>query len=63
MAVFRVERNTGYTAVSYTHLKTIEQVGEEAFAKLIRTLSGEMTKNEAIQYVTSIDIQCLGPVI
>ena len=43
--------------------KTIEQVGEEAFAKLIRTLSGEMTKNEAIQYVTSIDIQCLGPVI
>ena len=43
--------------------KTIEQVGEEAVAKLIRTLSGEMTKNEAIQYVTSIDIQCLGPVI
>ena len=43
--------------------KTIEEVGEEAFAKLIRTLSGEMTKNEAIQYVTSIDIQCLGPVI
>ena len=43
--------------------KTIEEVGEEAFAKLIRTLSGEMTKNEAIQYITSIDIQCLGPVI
>ena len=43
--------------------KTIEQVGEEAFAKLLRTLSGEMTKNEAIQYFTSIDIHCLGPVI
>ena len=43
--------------------KTIEQVGEEAFAKALRTLSGEMTKNEAIQYVSSIDIHCLGPVI
>ena len=43
--------------------KSIEQVGEEAFAKLIRTLNGEMTKNEAIQYFTSIDIHCLGPVI
>ena len=43
--------------------KTIEQVGEEAFAKALRTLSGEMTKNEAVQYVSSIDIHCLGPVI
>ncbi|HJD18718.1 MAG TPA: UxaA family hydrolase [Candidatus Fournierella excrementavium] len=43
--------------------KTIEQVGEEAFDKALRTLSGEMTKNEAIQYVSSIDIHCLGPVI
>ena len=43
--------------------KTIELVGEEAFAKALRTLSGEMTKNEAIQYVSSIDIHCLGPVI
>ncbi|MCI1958206.1 MAG: UxaA family hydrolase [Clostridia bacterium] len=43
--------------------KTIEEVGEEAFAKLLRTLNGEMTKNEAIQYFTSIDIHCLGPVI
>ena len=43
--------------------KTIEQVGEEAFVKALRTLSGEMTKNEAIQYVSSIDIHCLGPVI
>ena len=38
-------------------------MGEEAFAKALRTLSGEMTKNEAIQYVSSIDIHCLGPVI
>ena len=43
--------------------KTIEEVGEEAFAKLLRVLSGEMTKNEAVQYFTSIDIHCLGPVI
>lgn len=43
--------------------KTIEQVGEEAFVKLLRVLSGEMTKNEAIQYFSSIDIHCLGPVI
>ena len=40
--------------------KTIDQVGEEAFAKLLRTLSGEMTKNEAIQYFSAIDIHCLG---
>ena len=43
--------------------KTIEQVGEEAFAKILRLLGGEMTKNEAIQYFSSIDIHCLGPVI
>jgi len=43
--------------------KTIEEVGEEAFAKLLRTLNGEMTNNEAIQYFTSLDIHCLGPVI
>ena len=43
--------------------KTIEEVGEEAFAKLLRVLNGEMTKNEAIQYFTSLDIFCLGPVI
>ena len=43
--------------------KTIEEVGEEAFAQLLRTLNGEMTKNEAIQYFSSIDIHCLGPVI
>ena len=43
--------------------KTIEEVGEEAFQKMLRVLGGEMTKNEAIQYVSSIDIHCLGPVI
>ena len=43
--------------------KTIDEVGEEAFARLLDTLSGKMTKNEAIQYCTSIDIHCLGPVI
>ncbi len=43
--------------------KTIEQVGEEVFEKIIRVLNGEMTKNEAIGYVTAIDIYCLGAVI
>lgn len=43
--------------------KTIEQVGEETIAKLVRVLNGEMTKNEAIQYFSAIDIHCLGPVI
>lgn len=43
--------------------KTIEQVGEEAFALLLKVLSGQMTKNEALSYFGSIDIYCLGPVI
>ena len=43
--------------------KTIEQVGEEAFEMLLKVLSGQMTKNEALSYVGSIDIYCLGPVI
>lgn len=43
--------------------KTIEQVGEEVFNKLVKVLSGEMTKNEAIQYFSAIDIYMLGPVI
>ena len=43
--------------------KTIEQVGEEAIAKLIRVLNGEMTKNAALLYFSAIDIHCLGPVI
>ena len=43
--------------------KTIEEVGEEAFALLLEVLNGKMTKNEAIQYFSAIDIHCLGPVI
>jgi altronate dehydratase large subunit len=43
--------------------KTIEEVGEEVFAKILRVLGGEMTKNESIQYFSAIDIHCLGPVI
>ncbi len=43
--------------------KTIDEVGEEVFEKILRVLNGEMTKNEAIGYVTAIDIHCLGPVI
>lgn len=42
---------------------TIERVGEEAFAVLLRVLSGQMTKNEALAYFGSMDIFCLGPVI
>ncbi len=43
--------------------KSIEQVGEEAFKKLLRVLNGEYTKNESIGYFNSIDIHTLGPVI
>ena len=43
--------------------KTIEQVGEEAFEMLLKVLSGQMTKNEALSYFGSIDIYCIGPVI
>lgn len=43
--------------------KSIEEVGEEAFAFLIDVLSGKMTKNESLQYYGSMDIFCLGPVI
>ena len=46
-----------------TGQKTIEEMGEEALDKLLRVLGGEMTKNEAVHYFTSIDIHCLGPVI
>lgn len=42
---------------------SIEEVGEDAFAKMLRVLSGEMTKNEALAYFGSVDILCLGPVI
>ncbi|MDR2456121.1 MAG: UxaA family hydrolase, partial [Deltaproteobacteria bacterium] len=43
--------------------KTIDQVGEEAFALMMEVLSGKMTKNETIKYFSSIDIHTLGPVI
>ena len=43
--------------------KTIEEVGEEAFDLMLRVLSGQMTKNEALGYYGSMDIFCLGPVI
>jgi len=46
-----------------TGKKTIEQVGEEIFGKILKVLNGEMTKNEALHYFGSIDIFCLGPVI
>ena len=50
-------------ALVVTGEKTIEQVGEEAFEMLLKVLSGQMTKNEALSYFGSIDIYCLGPVI
>lgn len=43
--------------------KSIEQVGEEVFAKMLNVLNGEMTKNENLKYFKSIDIYTLGPVI
>jgi altronate dehydratase large subunit len=43
--------------------KSIDQVGEEAFALMVEVLSGRMTKNETIKYFSSIDIHTLGPVI
>ncbi len=46
-----------------TGQRSIQEVGEDAFAQLLRVLSGEMTKNEAIGYHKSIDIHTLGPVI
>lgn len=43
--------------------KSIEEVGEEVLAKLLRIVSGEVTKGEGIKYTKSIDIYTLGPVI
>lgn len=43
--------------------KTIEEVGEEAFALMLKVLSGRMTKNEALNYFAAMDVYCLGPVI
>lgn len=42
---------------------SIEEVGEEAFNLLLQVLNGQMTKNESISYVSTMDIHCLGPVI
>ncbi len=43
--------------------KSIEEVGEEAFERFVRVLSGEMTHCEELEYYNSIDIYTLGPVI
>lgn len=43
--------------------KSIEELGEETFAYILNLLSGKMTKAEAINYTTTMDIHCLGPVI
>lgn len=43
--------------------KSLEEVGEEAFKKLLRVLSGEVTKGEEIKYTKSMEIYTLGPVI
>ena len=43
--------------------KSIEEMGEEVFAQLLRVLSGETTKGESIRYSKSMDIHTLGPVI
>ena len=42
---------------------SIEQVGEEAFAAILKLLSGRQTKNETLGYHSSIDIYTMGPVI
>lgn len=43
--------------------KSLEEVGEDAFKKLISMASGESCKGEAIRYTRSMDIYCMGPVI
>ncbi|GAA0733049.1 UxaA family hydrolase [Clostridium oceanicum] len=43
--------------------KSIKEIGEEVFEKLLRVLSGEKTKGESIKYTTSMDIYTEGPVI
>jgi altronate dehydratase large subunit len=43
--------------------RSIEQVGELAFASLIEVLSGKATKSEAMHYNTTMDIYVTGPVI
>jgi altronate dehydratase large subunit len=43
--------------------RSLEEIGEEAFAMLLRVASGETTKGEAIKYSKSMDFYMLGPVI
>ncbi len=43
--------------------KSIEEVGEETLKTLLRVLSGELTKSEAIKYTRSMNIYTTGPVI
>ena len=40
--------------------RSIDEVGEEVFEKLIRVLSGEVTRSEAIKYTRSMDIYTPG---
>lgn len=43
--------------------RSLEEIGEEVFAMLLRVASGEVTKGEAIKYNKSMDFYMLGPVI
>lgn len=43
--------------------RSIEEMGEEAYALALQVLNGRMTKNEAIHYTSTMDIYCLGLVI
>ena len=43
--------------------RSIEEVGEEAYAAVLALLSGRQTKNETLGYHSAIDIYTLGPVI
>ena len=43
--------------------RSIEEVGEEAYAAVLALLSGRQTKNETLGYHSSIEIYTLGPVI
>ena len=52
-----------YTRIYDEGKKSIDEVGEEAFALLLEVLNGRMTNNEALGYYGSMDIFCLGPVI
>jgi altronate dehydratase large subunit len=43
--------------------RSIRNVGEEVFARMLDTLNGRLTKNETLHYDSSIDIYTLGPII